>query len=212
MQFEIFGFSPFQENTYVLYDDSKQCIVVDPGNFFPQENEKLDQFFKEHSLDFVEIFATHCHLDHLFGAKYLCEKYGVEISSHKEDLFWVDNFRKTADGYGLEMAQQPPKPTRFIDESTGYHFGNTSFDIIHVPGHSPGSVALYQKEEGVLFCGDILFSGSVGRSDFPKGDHDLLISGIKEKLLGLPEETRVYSGHGPMTTIGHEKLNNPFLR
>lgn len=212
MEYKTFTFSPFQENTFVLYDDSKECIVVDPGNFFANENEQLDSFFNENGLKFVHVVNTHNHLDHVFGLRYLVDKYKVPAACHPDDLYWIDNFMTAATGYGLEIEKPAPKPEIMLNHGDTFKFGNTELEIIHVPGHSPGGIALYHKKQGLLFCGDILFNSSVGRSDLPGGNHEDLIRGIKEKLMILPNETIVFSGHGPQTTIGYEKENNPYLK
>ncbi len=212
MQYKNFTFSPFGENTFVLYDETNEAVIIDPGNFHPNENELLDEFIEEHNLKPVQILATHNHLDHLFGAKYVADKYSIGLACHKDDLFWINEFMNTAKRYGLEEAQNPPQPEKYFQHGDIFKFGNTELEIIHVPGHSQGGVAFYYKPSGLLFCGDILFQGSVGRSDFPGGNHEQLIGGIKEKLLTLPDPTIVFSGHGPSSTIGAEKRNNPFLR
>lgn len=212
MQYQTFVFSPFQENTFVLFDDSKECVVVDAGNFYPAENQKLDQFFIDNDLKLVHIINTHNHLDHVFGSRYLVDKYNVKVASHEADLFWIDRFMQTAEGYGLDISEGAPKPELLLNEGDLFKFGNTELEIIHVPGHSPGGIAFYKKDQGLLFCGDILFQGSIGRTDLPQGNHEDLIRGIKEKLFILPDETQVFTGHGPTTTIGYEKQHNPFLK
>lgn len=211
MQYKTFIFSPFQENTYVLYDDTKECIIVDPGNFSSQENDQLDQFIKENNLVLKAVVNTHNHLDHIFGLKYVIDTYNVDFVCHKDEIPYIDNFKATCQAYGLNLNYDPPKPTQLIKHGDVYTFGSTEIEIIGVPGHSAGGIALYQKQQGLLFCGDILFNNSIGRTDLPGGNHDLLISGIKEKLLVLPDDTTVFSGHGPTTTIGNEKWSNPFL-
>ncbi|MFA6401764.1 MAG: MBL fold metallo-hydrolase [Salinivirgaceae bacterium] len=212
MNYKTFIFSPFQENTYLLYDDSKECVIVDPGNFYPQENQTLDAFITENNLKPVYIIQTHNHLDHLFGTQYLADKYQIPLACHADEVFWIENFKKTCAGYGLAIETQPPLPSTFLTDGMVFIFGNTQLKVIHVPGHSAGGVAFYNAVDGLLFCGDILFNDSIGRADLPGGDYDQLIDGIKTKLLVLPEETKVFSGHGPATTIGKEKKSNPFLR
>ncbi|MBI9066386.1 MAG: MBL fold metallo-hydrolase [Salinivirgaceae bacterium] len=212
MQYKTFVFSPFQENTYVLFDESNECIVIDAGNFFPKENEQLDTFFKDHNLKFTHILNTHNHLDHIFGSRYLVDKYGVKVACHEKELPWIDNFKSTCQGYGLNIEADAPKPEILLSDGEIFKFGTTELKVILVPGHSAGGLAFYNEKEGLLFCGDILFQGSIGRTDLPGGNHELLISGIKEKLLILPDETKVFSGHGAETTIGEEKRNNPFLK
>lgn len=211
MNYKTFIFSPFQENTYVLFDDSKECIVIDAGNFFPNENEQLDQFFKENDLKFTHILNTHNHLDHIFGSRYLVDKYQVKVACNEAELPWIDNFKATCEGYGLNIDKDAPKPELLLSDGDTFKFGNTELKVILVPGHSAGGLAFYNQADGLLFCGDILFNGSIGRTDLPGGNHELLLAGIKEKLFILPDETVVFSGHGPTTTIGDEKKNNPFF-
>ena len=211
MQYKTFIFSPFQENTYVLYDETNECIVVDPGNFSSAENFELDTFIKDNNLKLVAIVNTHNHLDHIFGLKYLVDTYGVDFVCHKDEIPYIDHFRATCNAYGLALDYDPPKPTKLIEHNDIYKFGNTELRVILVPGHSAGGVALYNEKDGLLFCGDILFQGSVGRADLPGGNYELLISGIREKLFVLPDATEVFSGHGNKTTIGVEKRTNPFF-
>jgi len=211
MQYKTFIFSPFQENTYVLYDETGECIVIDPGNFSSEENNKLNAFFKDNNLKLVAVITTHNHLDHIFGLKYLVDTYKVDFVCHENEIPWIDNFKATCNGYGLDIDYNPPKPTKLIENGEVFKFGNTELEVILVPGHSAGGLAFYNKKTGVLFCGDILFQGSIGRTDLPGGNYDQLISGIKEKLLILPDETNIFSGHGPNTTIADEKISNPYL-
>lgn len=212
MQYKTFAFSPFQENTYVLYDETRECVVIDPGNFFPNEHEQLDNFFKDKDLNFSKIITTHNHLDHIFGASYLVENHSVKFGCHKNELPYVENFLNTCKGYGLNIEKDAPHPDFYFEDGEILTFGNTELKVILVPGHSAGGVAFYNEKEALLFCGDILFNGSIGRTDLPGGNHEQLISGIKEKLFVLPDETLVLSGHGPNTSIGAEKKSNPFLQ
>lgn len=212
MHYKNFIFSPFQENTFVLYDDTKQAIIIDPGNFFPNENTQLDAFITQNGLKVSHILNTHNHLDHIFGVKHIMDTYKVELTCHKLEVFWVERFRETCSGYGLQMDYDLPVPTNFVADGDAFIFGDTRLEVIHVPGHSAGGVAFYHAHQGLLFCGDILFQGSIGRTDLPGGNYEQLISGIKQKLFILPDDTIVFSGHGPNTTIGAEKATNPFLR
>lgn len=211
MQYKTFIFSPFQENTYVLFDETKECVVVDPGNFSSQENDQLDQFIKNNDLTLKAIITTHNHLDHIFGLKYMIDTHNVDFVCHEDEIPYLDKFKETCQSYGLNLNYDPPKPTQLIKHGDVYKFGNTELEVIAVPGHSAGGVAFYNKDKGLLFCGDILFNNSIGRTDLPGGNHELLINGIKEKLFVLPDDTTVFSGHGPTTTIGNEKWSNPFL-
>ncbi len=212
MKYKAFIFSPFQENTYVLYDETGECIVIDPGNFSSMENAQLDAFFKENDLKLTAIVNTHNHLDHIFGLKYLVDTYGVDFVCHENEVPWIDNFRVTCNSYGLNIDYDAPQPTKLIEHNDVYKFGNTELKVILVPGHSAGGLAFYNEKEGLLFCGDILFQGSIGRTDLPGGNYEQLISGIKEKLFVLPDETQVFSGHGNKTSIGVEKKSNPFFK
>jgi glyoxylase-like metal-dependent hydrolase (beta-lactamase superfamily II) len=212
MQYKTFVFSPFQENTIVVWDETNQCIIIDAGNFFPNENEQLVSFIEENNLQPQFIVNTHNHLDHIFGTHFLVEKYNIKVACHPEDLFWIDKFKATCEGYGLPSDKEAPRPEIMLNDRDVVEFGNTKLKVIHVPGHSPGGIALYCEQAGVLIAGDILFNGSVGRSDLPGGNHDQLIDGILQKLMVLPEETTVICGHGNETTVGLEKDSNPFLR
>jgi glyoxylase-like metal-dependent hydrolase (beta-lactamase superfamily II) len=212
MQIKNFVFSPFQENTYVVWDETKDCIIIDAGNFFENEHKQLDAFLKENNLNLVYIVNTHNHLDHIFGTPYLVGKYNVPVACHPDDLFWIERFKTTCEGYGLPADVEAPVPTIMLNDGDVFEFGCTKLKVIHVPGHSPGGIALYNEEHDVAFVGDILFNGSIGRTDLPGGVHEDLINGISQKLLVLPEHTRVLTGHGAETSIGLEKESNPFLR
>lgn len=211
MEFKLFVFSPFQENTYVLYDKTGECVVVDPGNFYPHENQALDTFFEQNQLKPIYIIQTHNHLDHLFGAYYLSEKYQVPLACHVNEIPWIQNFKEVCAGYGLQVSNVPPQPTLLLADGDTFTFGSSVLQVIAVLGHSAGGVAFYFEPKNWLFCGDILFNGSIGRTDLPGGSYEQLITGITKKLLVLPDETRVFSGHGPETTIGNEKRTNPYL-
>lgn len=212
MQYKTFVFSPFQENTYVVWDETLEAVIIDAGNFFDKENNILDDFISENKLQIKYIVNTHNHLDHIFGMAYLQEKYKVEAVSHPDDIFWIDRYEDTCKGYGLPVTRKPIAPKVLVNDNEIIQFGNSSLKVIHVPGHSPGGIALYSPSDSLLFAGDILFNGSVGRSDLPGGNHDTLIDGILSKLMVLPEETKVLCGHGNETTIGLEKDSNPFLQ
>ena len=205
-----FVVNPLQENTFLLFDESKECIIVDAGFYYGEEEDEVDYFIERNELKLKKLVNTHCHFDHMMGVEYLREKYQVDFEAHSDDAFWVDKVVDQALRFGFEM--KPVKPIdRFISEKETVSFGNTELKIIHVPGHSPGHVVLYSEKESILIGGDVLFYGSIGRTDLPGGDYDTLINGIKSKLFPLPDETVVYCGHGPETTIGFEKKNNPFL-
>lgn len=205
-----FTFNPFQENTYVLYDDQGEAFVIDPGNSNAEENKALSDFIDQKKLKLKRLLLTHAHIDHILGVRYVFDRYGLLPEVHHNDLFFVDRMAQSAAMYGIHC-EQAPAPGRFLNEGEKVVLGKYEFDCIFTPGHSPGSISFYNQENKLLISGDVLFRGSIGRSDLPMGDHESLISSIKEKLLPLGDEVKVYSGHGPSTTIGHEKLNNPFL-
>ncbi len=211
MKFTTFVFSPFQENTYVLYDETGECVIVDAGNFSARENSQLSQFIAENNLTPVKLINTHNHLDHLFGSRYIAETYKIPFACHPDDVFLANLYRQTCSAYGLMVENDCAQPTETFQDNDEIKFGNTTLKVIHVPGHSPGGVAFYVANDNLLFCGDILFYGSVGRTDLPGGSHEQLISGIQTKLLSLPDSTKVLSGHGQSSTIGFEKAHNPYL-
>lgn len=205
-----FTFGPFQENTYILWDESLDCVIIDPGNTTASEHQKLSDFISQKNLKPVRLILTHAHVDHVNGAKYVFDTYGLLPEVNKEDLFFVEKHLATATMYGIN-AEQCPMPKAFINEGDIISFGKSFLHTIHTPGHSPGSVTFYNKEEGFMISGDVLFYGSIGRTDLPMGNFETLIDSIKTKLFPLGDTMKVYSGHGPMTTIGFEKINNPFL-
>lgn len=205
-----FVVNPLQENSYVISDETGQCIFVDPGFYFDVEKEELKNFISENRLTPVMIANTHCHFDHIMGVEFLREEYSIPFYAHEEDAFWVEKSIEQAEMFGFEM--EPVNPIdSFYAENKPLKFGDAEFKIIHVPGHSPGHVVFYAATNKELIAGDVLFHGSIGRTDLPGGDYNTLISGIKNKLFNLPDETKVYCGHGPETTLGFEKSSNPFL-
>jgi len=205
-----FVVNPLQENTFLLYDDSKKSVIIDPGHFYPEEKEELKSFLSDNQLELVKIINTHCHFDHVMGVEFIRNEFGIPFFAHQEDEFLIENAVKQARLFGFDLSPVN-NPDEYLKPESKVKFGNSELEIIHVPGHSPGHVALYNRENGFLVAGDILFHGSIGRTDLPGGDYNTLISGIKSKLFMLPDETTVYCGHGPETTIGFEKTTNPFL-
>ncbi len=211
MQVKSFTFNPIQENTYVVYDETKECIIIDAGCFTPQEELALADFIEEKELKLKRVINTHLHFDHAFGNAFLAKQYNVLPEAHKEDEFLIPAMPDQAKRFGFPFEIITQNLGKHIEEGDIIKFGNTELKAIHVPGHSPGSLCFYSEKEKVLFAGDVLFLESIGRTDLDRGDYAALISGISSKLLTLPDETVVYSGHGPSTTIGHEKQHNPFL-
>ncbi len=211
MKAQSFTFGPFQENTYILYDDSKECVIVDPGCYSQAEENELKNFVTQNNLKVVKLLNTHCHVDHVAGNAFVFDTYGFKPIIHKDDLPVLDSQQRVSEMYGLPC-NISPRPESFIQQHDIVEFGNSKLKVIHTPGHAPGHVVFYNEEEKFLINGDVLFKRSIGRTDLPLGNHDQLINSIKTKLFVLPEETVVYCGHGPNTTIGEEKKLNPYLQ
>jgi glyoxylase-like metal-dependent hydrolase (beta-lactamase superfamily II) len=211
MKIKIFPFNPLQENTFVLYDETGECAIVDPGCLTDDEFNVLNSFITDNHLKPVKLINTHCHFDHIFGVNKCREKYGLHWEAHPDDAFLVESAPSQGAMFGMNIPPIEP-PEKFLNEAGSVKFGNTSLQLFHVPGHSPGSLCFYNAESSMLIAGDVLFRGSIGRTDLPKGDYDTLIEGIKQKLLVLPGNVVVYPGHGPTTTIAEEKTGNPFLQ
>ena len=206
-----FTFNPFEENTYILYDETKECIIIDPGCYEKFEQEKLTTFIVKQELKPVRLLNTHCHLDHVFGNKFIADLYGLELEMNELDLPILQNAPVAAQLYGIPNVDISPEPAKFLNEGDVVEFGNSKLDILFIPGHSPGHIVFYNNDQKFVIGGDVLFYGSIGRTDLPGGDHDTLINNIKEKLLPLGDDFQVYSGHGPTTNLGFERENNPFL-
>ncbi|MCE9539849.1 MAG: MBL fold metallo-hydrolase [Bacteroidetes bacterium] len=205
-----FIFGPFQENTYVLYDETKECIIIDPGCYDNRERVELAGFIEDNKLNPVKLINTHCHLDHVFGNGFVADTYTLKLEINKQDLPVLDSYLMSAKMYGLN-ATPSPQPSVFLNEGDIISFGNSILEILFTPGHSPGSITFYNREQEIMIAGDVLFYGSIGRSDLPGGNSATLISSIKNKLFPLGDNYTVHSGHGPSTTIGFERKNNPFL-
>ncbi len=205
-----FTFNPFQENTYVVYDETGECIIVDPGMYEPHEQKLLVDFIERKNLNVVRLVNTHCHIDHIFGNGFVKETYDVPFYAHQLEIENITRAVQYAGMFGVQM-NESPKPDYFFDEPETVAFGNTILKLLFTPGHSAGSLSMYCEEDGFVLSGDALFMGSIGRTDLPGGDYDTLIASIENKLLTLPDEVIVYSGHGPETTIGRERSSNPFL-
>lgn len=209
-QLHTFVFNPFQENTYLLADETGECIIVDPGCYFEEEKYTLFNFIQKNNYRLTKIVNTHCHVDHILGSAFLSSKFNVSFEANKEDEFLLQNAVEHGKMFGFDV-EPPPAISKYLAENEDLVFGSTILKVLHVPGHSPGSIALYCKAQKFVITGDVLFSGSIGRTDLPGGDYNVLINSIKNKLLSLPDDVIVYAGHGPSTTIGHERRTNPFL-
>ena len=204
-------FNPYEVNTFIISADNGQCVVVDPGCCSPDEQNTLKKFIADKGLNPTWLVNTHGHYDHITGNSFVCKTWqSVKIAAHRDDLFIMENGYDRAEIFGFPV-EKPPTPTVFLKDGDLIEFSDVSLNVIHIPGHSPGGILLYSPRQKFVIAGDVLFNGSIGRTDFPGGNHNLLIDGIKNKLLTLPPETTVYTGHGPTTTIGKEKATNPFL-
>jgi len=206
-----FTFNPVQENTYVLYNKAGQCCIIDPGCYFQSERDALKNFINETGLQPILLLNTHCHLDHVFGNKWVAETWGLKLHLHQHEKPVLDFAPQSGQMWQLPFENYEGDLV-FIQPGTEIKLGDDSLEIRFTPGHSPGSVCFYHEAGGFVIGGDVLFNGSIGRTDLPGGDFDTLISSIQTQLFTLPDETKVYSGHGPVTSIGFEKMNNPFVK
>ena len=210
MKIACLQFNPIQENTYVVWDDTKACIVIDAGNSNPREDAALDNFIAEHGLKPVMAVNTHGHFDHTLGVGHLKERYGIPFALSGKDRFLLDNASASGSVFGVKVGAMPPAEID-LDGTPEIRFGRTILRVIPTPGHTPGHVAFYEPQAKALFTGDTLFRESIGRTDLPGGDYSWIMRSILDSLLPLGEEVHVYPGHGPETTIGHETLYNPFI-
>lgn len=212
MKIKIFECNPFCENTYVLYDEiSRESAIIDCGCYTLDEKQKLADFISDNSLKIKYLLNTHLHLDHVFGNAFVTEKYGVLSLAHQADEILLDNFEQQLSFFGLKTTDKVQPLGGYLTESDVIEIGDDCLKILHVPGHSLGSLCFYSENTNAVFVGDVLFRQSIGRTDLQGGDYAQLIKGITEKLFNLPDETIVYAGHGPITQIGFEKQNNPYL-
>ncbi len=203
-------FSPIQVNTYILEGDEGDCIVIDCGCYGTSEERRLEQLFTARSLKPVLLLNTHCHLDHIFGNGFMLKTFDLRSWFHEGDSHNHTSATSHALMFGLDM-EEPPKPAGYLEDGEVVTAAGLSLEVIAVPGHSPGGIAFYSEKDGVIFTGDALFAGSIGRSDLPGGDHEQLMTNIRSRLFTLPPDTIVYPGHGPETTIREEMKSNPFF-
>lgn len=211
LQVQRFTFNPVQENTYLLYNGEKECCIIDPGCYFASEEKELVDYISSHQLKPVMLLNTHCHLDHIFGNRFVAAKYGLSLHLHKLELPILERGPATGDMWQLPF-QNYEGEMIFLEEGSSLKLGEETLEILLTPGHSPGSVCFYSRLHKFLIGGDVLFQGSVGRTDIPGGDMDTLLQSIKTKLYTLPEDVIVYPGHGDSTTIGDEMKTNPFAK
>jgi len=211
MKVKVFQFNPIGENTYIAYDETNECVIIDAGCYFQDEKEQLLNFILDNNLIVKHLLNTHLHFDHVLGNEFVKEQFGLDTEANEKDQFLLDGLQAQMRMFGFEPVSETPKIGKYLNEGNKVEFGNQKFDIFEVPGHSPGSIVFYNPYAGCVFVGDVLFQSSIGRTDLAGGSFDQLIDNIQRKLLTLPPETIVYSGHGPSTTIEREIKNNPYL-
>lgn len=211
LQVHCFTFNPFEENTYLLYDETGKCIIIDPGCFDENEREELERFIEDNQLTPVRLINTHCHIDHILGNAFVADKYALGLEIHQGEVKVLEAGMTVAGMYGIPYTPSP-LASSFLTEGDIVELGGVKMEVLFTPGHSPASICLYNAADGFLIAGDVLFRESIGRTDLPGGDYDTLIASIRTKLFLLPGDTVVYPGHGPSTTIGYEMMFNPFLQ
>lgn len=210
-QIKAFTFNPVQENTYLLYNEYNECIIIDPGCYFDSEKEELKSFINLNKFEPKILLNTHCHLDHVFGNKFIAEEYKITLKTHPSEKPILEMapasglmFNLPFDNYQGEVI--------YLEEGDKIFLRDDQLEVIHVPGHSPGSICFYCEKQQFIIGGDVLFQNSIGRTDLPFGSQEDLLRNIRGKLFKLPDEVKVYPGHGPSTTIGAEKKENPYLK
>jgi glyoxylase-like metal-dependent hydrolase (beta-lactamase superfamily II) len=206
-----FTFNPVQENTYVLYNGEGQCCIIDPGCYFPEEEKVLQNFIEQNALQPVLLLNTHCHLDHVFGNKFVSQTWGLPLCIHPLEKPVLDFAPQSGQLWQLPFGNYEGEFI-YLKAGNSVKVGADELETLFTPGHSPGSVSFYHEPGGFVIGGDVLFNGSVGRTDLPGGDFKTLLNSIQTQLYTLPDDTKVYSGHGPVTTVGFEKMNNPFVK
>ncbi len=209
---ETLVFNHWQENTYILHDETGEGVIIDCGVLFKEEEQKLIDFVKSKNIKLVKQLNTHLHIDHVLGNQFIKEEYNLLTHAHRDDEFLLSEVPNYAFRLGLESVVRPPEVGTFIEDDEIITFGNSAVKVLFVPGHTPGHVVFYNEDQQFVIAGDVLFRESIGRTDLPYGNYEQLIFGIQQKLLSLPDEVTVYPGHGATTTIGYERKNNIFLR
>lgn len=208
---KVFIFSPIQENTYVLSNDKKEAIIIDPGCYGQKEEQQLEDYIVSQGLQVRLLLNTHCHLDHVFGNKFVAEKWDLKPHIHPREKPVLDYAPVSGLMWNLPFHNYSGDVV-YLNDGDVTGLDNEPLDVLFTPGHSPGSISFYSKGGGFIISGDVLFQRSVGRTDLPMGDFDTLANSIRTRLYTLPDGTIVYSGHGAATTVGEEKRNNPFVK
>lgn len=212
MKVSRFTFNMFGVNTYILWDDiSREALIVDPGMITEKEQKEIKAFLDANNLNLRHLINTHMHIDHAFGISYVKENYNLKLECNLEDQFLAQRLNEQANMFGLPISMSDLQIDKDLKDGEKIQLGDEHISILHVPGHSPGSVVLYAPQSNFIISGDVLFNTSIGRTDLPGGNYAQLINAINNKLMTLPDDVIVYPGHGPETSIGYEKQNNPYL-
>ena len=211
MNIKIFTFNQFFENTFIISDSTNECIIIDPGCYDKNEKQILQDYILSNNLVPTRLINTHCHIDHILGNNFVSKTWDLELEIHQKDIDLLKNSKNIADLYGFVNYENSPITNKFLVEGDIIKFGKSKLEVLFTPGHAPGHISLYSKNENFIISGDVLFNNSIGRTDLPGGNYSTLIDTIKSKILCLDDSTVVYCGHGPSTTVGKERINNPFL-
>lgn len=209
MTIETFTFSPFKTNCYVAHDDG-EAVIVDASCYADEERQEVVDYLERHDLTVEYLLLTHAHVDHILGCTFLSERYDMVWDMHEADVDFIERAEEQAMAFGVEL-EAAPRPGTFLEEGDVVSFGGVRWEVLHTPGHSPGSISFYDAENRIVVAGDVLFQGSVGRMDLPGGSQEQLMKSIAQKLLPLGDDVTVYPGHGPATTMERERTTNPFL-
>jgi len=207
---KVFSFSPIQENTYIVYNEQLDCCIIDPGCYFPAEEDTLKQFITDQHLRPKYLLNTHCHLDHVFGNRFVHQTWQLSLYLHPKEVLVLEHAPKSGERWNMPFRNYEGS-FNFLQEGDIITIGNDKLEVLFAPGHSPGHICFYCRDQQFVIGGDVLFKMSIGRTDLPGGDHQMLLKNIREKLFVLPDEVKIYPGHGEPTTIGFEKKHNPFL-
>jgi len=212
MKIKSFTFNNFQENTYILYDETNECIIIDPGCYSEEEKKILSEFVINNKLNPLKLINTHCHIDHVLGNQYVSKKWSLDLYLHIDSKPLLEQTKSISKVYGFYDFEESPEPKYYLEHKQIIKFGLQEIIILHTPGHAPGHICLYNKKSNLLIAGDLIFKGSIGRTDLPGGNYETLINSIKTEIIILPENTKIYSGHGPSTILENEKKNNPYMQ
>jgi hydroxyacylglutathione hydrolase len=205
-----FVFNPFQVNTYIVSDNIGNAIIIDPACYDKHEEKIISEYIESNSIKIQSVILTHAHIDHILGASYIQNKYNAEVLAHKQSEYFLRQAHDHGMTYGF-MNVVSPVVNKYVEDGESIQLGQIMFKVLYTPGHADGSICLFESDSQIVFSGDVLFNSSIGRTDLPTGNLNLLINSIQTKLFTLPENTTVYPGHGAVTSIIQEKTSNPFL-